>query len=237
MIFIEKLDWDSQFFKLKIGRCTINQNDKYCLNQFRYISQEYDLVYIFSQLNNLDFKLMDKKVVYINEDISGFLSINKDANVNKIEYYQHNRKNYDDILDLTLQSGEYSRFNIDENFRNNEYSKLYKEWIDNSINKKLAQEIIVKYLDNKVVGFATLSKKDDQLADISLVAVDKNYRGKGIAKEIILNTIIEAKKRGFNKIQVVTQVDNLPANGLYLATGFKEKSLTNIYHHWNHDTI
>ncbi|EIA10242.1 acetyltransferase, GNAT family [Flavobacterium frigoris PS1] len=180
---------------------------------------------------------MDKKVVYINEDISGFLSINKDANVNKIEYYQHNRKNYDDILDLTLQSGEYSRFNIDENFRNNEYSKLYKEWIDNSINKKLAQEIIVKYLDNKVVGFATLSKKDDQLADISLVAVDKNYRGKGIAKEIILNTIIEAKKRGFNKIQVVTQVDNLPANGLYLATGFKEKSLTNIYHHWNHDTI
>src|SRR5690606_2664394 len=135
------------------------------------------------------------------------------------------------------QSGEFSRFKVDNNFSNNEYEKLYSEWLIGSINKRLATDIIVKRLDGKIVGFVTLTKKNVELADIGLVAVDSSYRGKGIGKELIFQVISLAKSQGYKKIQVVTQLDNRPANNLYKKCGFKKFSLTFIYHIWNYDTI
>lgn len=225
---IELINWDSKFFKKEIGKINISNIEEFPNDQLK----SFDLVYVFSQNDNLDFKLIDKKIVYLIENIE-----KTENEMLDVQFYNSDIDKYEELLLLTLQSGEYSRFKLDENFKNNEYEKLYKEWIDKSISKDLAFEIIVKKIEDKIVGFTTLAKKSDELADISLVAVDSNYRGKGIALELIKKSIEVAKQKNFKKIQVVTQLDNEPANKLYLKAGFKEESITYIYHVWNYDTI
>lgn len=226
---IKHLEWDSDFFELSVGSIHIEDEDDFLKEELN----KYDLVYIFSQNENLNFKLTDRKVTY---KLRG-LQKKETPNFIEIDYYCHNETAYEELLNLALQSGEYSRFKIDSAFNNNDFVRLYTEWINNSINKTLASHIIIKKQDKKIVGFATLSKKNETLADIGLVAVDENYRGQGIAKELILKTISVAKSIGYDDMQVVTQLDNIPANILYKKFGFKEDSIINIYHYWNHDTI
>lgn len=226
---IERLDWDSTFFNLKIGKVMLDR----LKDLPESVKNNFDLIYVFSNNPNLDLKLVDQKIVY---EID-LMTLQSDIEDKEILFYDAKKDNYNDLLDLTLQSGVYSRFKLDTNFRNNEYEKLYKTWIDKSILRELASDIIISKIDGKVVGFTTLAKKRNDLADISLVAVDSNYRGQGIAKKLIHNTLLTAKERGYKKVQVVTQLINEPANNLYIKSGFKKKSLKYIYHIWKHDPI
>lgn len=226
---IEKLDWDSTFFNLKIGKVMLDKLEDLPESE----KNNFDLIYVFSNNPNLDLKLVDQKIIY---EID-LLSIQRELQNKEIFFFDAAKDDYDNLLSLTLQSGVYSRFKLDPNFRNNEYEKLYKKWIDKSILGELATDIIIRKIDDKIVGFTTLSRKNKHLADISLVAVDSNYRGQGIAKELIDKTLFIAKERKYEKVQVVTQLINEPANNLYIKSGFNRKSLIYIYHIWNHDTI
>lgn len=225
---VKYLEWDSDFFNKKIGKITIDNEDDISLKEII----NYDLIYVFSQNGKLNLNLVDKKIVYLIDDLKNY-----SVDFNNLELFHVGKNNHHDLLDLALQSGELSRFKLDSNFKNEEYKKLYTEWIKKSISKELATDIIIKKDNEKIIGFASLARKDNRLADIGLVAVDADYRGKGIAKEIIKNTIALAKKQGYKKIQVVTQLDNRPANLLYEKTGFEKNNLTYIYHIWNNDTI
>lgn len=231
---ISKLQWDSEFFNLNIGMIDIVGSKEFDFNKMKALSKNYNLVYIFCDEEIRELTEVDKKEIFILDSLP---KKNDLIYQQEIEYFSLNKHSYEDLLELTLQSGIYSRYKIDKNFKNNEYEKLYKEWIDKSITKELAIDIIVTLINNKIVGFTTLDKKTSQLADIGLVAVDKNHRGKGIAKELINKTIIRARELGFKKIQVVTQNQNKPARSLYKAAGFKSIKLTYVYHFWNYDTI
>lgn len=225
---IVPLEWDSRFFDLNVGSLVISQSDIFDFNEFKKESESFDLIYIISDYKIDNFNLVDEKEIFINNDIS--LNGNHFSDTISFSTEIHS---YDQLLNLTLQSGKYSRFNTDKNFKNMEYEKLYTEWLDKSINKDLAIDIIVKIIDNEIVGFITLNNKTDSLAEIGLIAVDKAYRGQGIAKELINKTIWKASKLNFKSIQVVTQHNNKPAVKLYTSTGFKSESITNIYHYWN----
>jgi dTDP-4-amino-4,6-dideoxy-D-galactose acyltransferase len=225
---IKYLEWDSLFFDKKIGQITIERE----LDILQEDKSKYDLIYVFSKNGELNLNLVDKKVIYLIDDLISY----KDE-INNIELFQDSQNNHADLLNLALQSGKHSRFKSDSNFKDEDYKKLYTEWIKKSISKDLATDIIIKKSKNKIIGFATLARKTDELADIGLVAVDLAYRGKGLAKEIIMNTLKLAARQGYKKIKVVTQLDNKPANILYEKVGFKKDNLTYIYHIWNNDSI
>lgn len=225
---VKYLEWDSNFFNKKIGEITVESEDEI----FEKDIIDYDLLYVFSKNSKLNLNLVDKKITYLINDLSNFPN-----EIDHLELFQDSQKNRSDLVRLAFQSGEYSRFRLDSNFEKEDYKKLYTEWIRKSISKELATDIVIKRNNGKIVGFATLARENNELADISLVAVDAAFRGKGLAKEIIENTIKLAKNQGYKKIQVVTQLDNRPANFLYEKIGFKKNSLIFIYHIWNNDTI
>lgn len=221
---IRPLIWDSDFFEKRVGIIELEYGEEVDFEQ-------YDIVYVFSDYDSLPYKLVDKKVTYLlNIENFTFDSSN-------INFYNSSSDNYDEILSLALQSGVHSRFKIDEKFRSNEYEKLYKEWLDKSISREIALEVLVKRINGKIVGFATVGSKTTSLADIGLVAVDYDYRGMGIGKEILNNAILFAKLKNFKEIQVVTQLDNLAATLLYEKVGFEQLKIKYIYHVWNPNTF
>ncbi len=58
--------------------------------------------------------------------------------------------------------------------------------------------------NNKVVGCCALHISWDDLAEIKSLAVAKNRQGKGIARELVLACLDEAKKMGARRIFALT---------------------------------
>jgi len=227
---IERLEWDSLFFGYEVGKMQINNQEKLNLDFFFKQAKKFKLIYVFSESDLFisKFKLVDKKVIF-HQEIKNFNSEKEIV----IESFNKDFHDFDQLKELALESGVYSRFLIDKNFKNNEYNKLYSRWIENAVDKINSFDVIIESKDEKIIGFTTLNKKSAILADLGLVAVSKEYRGLGIGKKIINESIQRSKQAGFKEIQVVTQLDNKAAIQLYTSANFKIAKITNIYHFWN----
>jgi dTDP-4-amino-4,6-dideoxy-D-galactose acyltransferase len=186
-------------------------------------------VYVFSSIK-LDYenlKLVDTKLTF-SKDLKKMI-IPQDGN---LQLFKKGKHNFEKLEKLALVSGEFSRFKLDDNFNKNDYHSLYKQWIYNSVYKQKALNTMIYTEENKILGFTTLEKKTNLLCDISLVAVDEKARGKKIGRKLIDYTIFQASNKHFNKIQVVTQQNNIPAVGLYKKCGFRLTKTEYIYHYW-----
>ena len=230
---IETLDWDSDFFRFKVGKLVCNSSEDFDFDAFKIGAEQYKIVYVFSKhsLTHHSLKLVDEKVVLEKQiDFQHFQEMPEYT----IDSFREDSHNFEEIRQLALESGVYSRFNVDQNFNKKEFEKLYTSWIKQSIQKKIAFDVLVATKwNNVIVGFMTLNKKSKILADIGLVAVSASERGKGIASQLLHNSFQKLKLLGYEKVQVVTQFENIPAMNLYQNAGFEIKERTFIYHYWN----
>jgi dTDP-4-amino-4,6-dideoxy-D-galactose acyltransferase len=226
---ISKAEWDSKFFDYPIGILKIKEGNNFDLKKIIAESKEFKLVYIISEMNLEDIsllKLMDKKVIYSKQ-------LTKRKNSEQILEYAPEIHSYDQLLNLAYLSGIYSRFKRDENFMNNEFHLLYKEWLDKSIDKKLSFKVLIKHLENEIAGFVTLNKKDAHTSEIGLIAVNEAFQGRNIGSKLIQECEFLSIKQNFSNIEVATQYENLPARRLYEKNNFGIKNITYIYHYWN----
>lgn len=83
----------------------------------------------------------------------------------------------------------------------------------------------VAKVHDKVVGCCALHISWDNLAEIKSLAVAKSHQGKGVGKELILRSILEAKQLGAKKVFVLTYK---PA--YFKKFGFKRVKHTDLPH-------
>ena len=72
---------------------------------------------------------------------------------------------------------------------------------------EIAQNIrsyVVARIEEKIVGFCALHIFSKQLAEIRSIIIDKNYRGKGIGKNLVNYLINEGSKLGVESIFALT---------------------------------
>ncbi|HIP37450.1 MAG TPA: GNAT family N-acetyltransferase [Crocinitomix sp.] len=229
---IKKLNWDSAFFGYKVGRT--NWSDNINVSDFIKQASNFKLIYVFSDskikhdgalLKNL--KFMEQKVTFlksvkqkeIDETTYGFFNINSDSK--------------SELLELALLSGVESRFKKDNNFKQNEFEKLYFKWIENCLNDNASKKIIVKKENNHIVGFTTLENLNTNQSKIGLIAVDAQHHRKGIAKGLINFAEHISFKHHCKSLEVTTQSHNLSAMKLYKHFGFNLIFTNYIYHYWN----
>ncbi|MDP4285617.1 MAG: GNAT family N-acetyltransferase [Bacteroidota bacterium] len=232
---IKKLEWDSDFFNINICRINNNISSHEDLKKVIKELKKYDIdlgyyssVQPLKELNHnsepYDITFVDKKVTYLKEI----------KNKHQIQYsitaYMGEYPN-DMLINLAIQSGIYSRFNIDSRISRVKYEELYRQWIVNSVNKKFAKEVLVCYGNDSILGFITVGEKN-LIADIGLIAVDANYRGKGIGKSLIYAAENWFIQHNYKQVQVITQTDNLSACKLYENCGYMKNKIEYFYHLW-----
>lgn len=231
---IDYLKWDSDFFGFKTGLLQANKDIQLKDELEKCRTEKYKLIYVFDEetillptsiLQEYNGKLVDRKVLYEMQVPNTLI-----ANVEQTKPYSKQELT-DDLLQLALVSGQYSRFKLDENFSTKVFPKMYNLWIKNSVNGKLADKVFVVEEAQQLVGMVTLKSKMDTL-HIGLIATSPDFQGKGYGKQLINRTIQTAFELGLNKIEVPTQFENKQACKFYEACGFKIKSVTNIYHFW-----
>jgi ribosomal protein S18 acetylase RimI-like enzyme len=62
------------------------------------------------------------------------------------------------------------------------------------------------------------------------VVVEKESRGKGVGKKLMMYAMVEAKKAGAKSVDLTSRPSREAANQLYQAIGFKVRE-TNVYRH------
>lgn len=82
------------------------------------------------------------------------------------------------INDLAVSSGEWSRFRIDSNIPGSAYEAMFKAWIKNSVNRSIADEVFVAKDSETgdIVGLITLKLKEGNITSIGLLAVSRTHR-------------------------------------------------------------
>jgi dTDP-4-amino-4,6-dideoxy-D-galactose acyltransferase len=223
------LKWDTDFFGYNVGKVLVDNN---VLNDKILANNNYRLLYLYSNVA-LDKEVILRYKLFLADEKTDLiaqvsdLTFDKATNDSISELFSIDQN----LLDLTFQSGHYSRFKIDPNFMNNEFEKLYTVWIEQSINHSIAEKVLGFVVDNVTVGFITIALKNN-VYDIGLIAVDSTHRSLKIGRQLLEYVFRYASSNKVNTITVTTQMQNQGALKFYLQNGFLVNRTTFIYHLW-----
>ena len=84
--------------------------------------------------------------------------------------------------------------------------------------------------EENIIAYIMACPVSDSSLDIESVAVDPEYRGKGLAKALFQHIEDIAKQRGYEKIVLEVREHNREAIGLYEKLGFKKKEFLKNYY-------
>ena len=239
MIRAECLQWDSDFFRVKVGRLFITQSELLGPQGFVAVERAmigYDLVYCAmvegGEIKGDDFVAAVKdqwnctykggNVVYqldLETQVTGEL---------QVEGQESDRR---ELVRLALQAGEFSRFRQDEHLRPF-FDRLYTLWMERSLSKELADVVLVRKVNDVLSGMVTI-KKEGMRGAIKLVAVSDACRGKGIGTSLLQDAKRWCAGQGITVLTVATQSENLLARSFYEKNGFDVLSVERLYHLWS----
>ena len=230
------LNWDSNFFGIKVAKITklnlSTDNLKNILSELKqksvklvYWASEKECDYEIKQLGG---NLVDIKTTFA-VDLDN-LNLPDHDSPSIVEPYSRSMP-ISDLEDLAIQSGEYSRFAVDPNFKRESFIALYKIWINRSVSKEIAKEVLVIRDSDNIIGMITLGEKNGR-GDIGLFSVDRNYRGKGYGKKLVQAAQKWFINNDYSIGEVVTQGKNIAACNFYKKCGYSIDKIEYLYHFW-----
>ena len=222
---IKTLEWDSDFFGIKVGELFLDSDLK--------IDQplDYDLIYVKS---NSEFNLsIDNYINTFGETKILFTKELKALYSPKKEIKSISETDFDinQIYELAYESGKHSRFKLDKKIGIEKFKKLYKTWVDNSINYKFATDVLLYKIESIVAGFVTY-KIESEIATIGLIAVSEIYQGQGIGKNLLQEVENRLVQKKIKQLYIPTQLENIQACNFYKKNDYHIIESKNIKHYW-----
>lgn len=226
----ELLQWDSDFFGIKIARINpeIEENrlNEVLLELFR---AGIELIYFnsaltLSQNDYYDARLLDKRVTLIKE-----IKSDKPWHRN-VRFYEAGTPT-PEMIQMSRRVARSSRFFYDNNIPNQKVYEMYEIWLQKSVTKEMANHVLVFERDKEILGFATIKINEDK-AVVPMLAVDSNHEGKGIS--FLLLQAVEGFliKSDLKYLYSETQAKNLKALKVYERFGVKCNESHAVYHLW-----
>lgn len=226
MIYRE-LDWDSAFFALSVAALTWEPGDTVDTVKSSLALGKYDLCYVFlpadldMDIAPLGGQLMDRKVTFFKSPLSATEESGSVCAITELT---------DELFSLAVSSGWMSRFYLDTGLRALQ-PQLYRKWVCNCFNSPTGG-VWGYWCGDKLAGMVCASVTPDGCGKLGLISVAPEFRGRGIARQLM-----ETAERfyGFHHAvcaEVVTQKGNRNACRLYDRCGYREKNEVNVWHVW-----
>jgi RimJ/RimL family protein N-acetyltransferase len=149
----------------------------------------------------------------------------------------------EELIALTRETfdGYLGRFHVDPGFFSDRATEMYVKWLQKSLDKTLADEVLVAKIDGRIAGFLTMELKSEEsriaglrMGQGVLAGVAPFARGKGVYKAVINESLHWFKDRA-DKVKVSTQVNNTPVQNAWTALGFRLVNSYHTLHYWNGD--
>lgn len=135
------------------------------------------------------------------------------------------------LMEIAEQVSLKSRFRHDPRFGEAAARRLYREWLRRSIDEGYADEILVGGREGGAAGFVTLAAKEG-IPAIILFGVHAADRGRGWGGRLLLASAARAAAAGAARMSVVTQGHNVEALRAYIRNGFNIETANLFFHIW-----
>lgn len=226
---INRLDWDSNFFKLEVGEAVVSAHSEIDPVSVTY----FDLIVVKQtenrtiEIDHFQSDFQETKVVF-SKKLDVIVSNEKSE---KLFDTDEDPIQTPSLYPLAYESGKYSRFKLDSHFSENQFQDLYNKWIDNSLNKQFADKVFYTMESNCICGFVTI-KKHFAHATIGLIAVADDKQGKGYGSQLLKKAEHYCVSEAIFELQIPTQKENLTACNFYTKHGYTIFEETIIKHYW-----
>ena len=236
------LPWDTAFFGFKIGRINPRQLEPLTVSSNLAHAQRAGFQCLYFEAAPHDattvelaerygFHLVDVRVV-LEQGLdlqSGRPSRSRVASPS-VSTGPYRPEDIASLEEIAVEIGHLSRFQFDNNFPADAQRRLYRAWLHKSIADE-SGALIVAYENGVVAGLITCENTDG-LGRIILIGVRSHFRGHGVAEALVQASLDWFRSQGSRRVQVITQVRNVPAQRLYQKMGFLTHSVTLMYHRW-----
>jgi ribosomal protein S18 acetylase RimI-like enzyme len=189
-------------------------------------------------LESEKFQLMDILMTFIFEfdDVKHRRILDESANENNLVIRPFTSTDINntlsDLKEIAQASFSADHFHTDPRFPKEKVDDLYAEWIYNCCCKNRANVVLIAQHGHKIAGFITCKVHEPQhYGVIELVAVHRNFRGRGIGSSLV-DAALGWFSKQVNKVYVGTQITNMEALRLYQHAGFKFVKSNATFHRW-----
>ena len=223
---INYLLWDSSFFDIPIYELKDEDIVKVNLDKEIHSLSSGSLIQYKANIESL--KLIEKLIShdFSVEDSGVTYEKTVDNKILKFSDFRLELAKEQDIkvIQKILQDAFSNTRFKDYYFGVNSANKIYKHWVSAAINGTHDDCCLVnKNINGLIIGFVTVKKVDNYIK-IGLIAVDNNYKRKGVARELMKLVEVYAVQNNVDRIMVTTQYNNNAAKSLYRSMGYGKSS-------------
>jgi ribosomal protein S18 acetylase RimI-like enzyme len=235
----EQLPWDSAFFGVSIARArTSHLDESSCSAMLKWCdSKRIDCLYFLCPLD--DSATQRLLIAHAFQSVGVRVTLSRPPGSDIAGESGHLRPaTVEDIPRLraiALASHRDTRFHADGHFDPARCDELYATWIEKSV-QGYATHVIVAERDGAAVGYVSLhvdvASATSRTARIGLFAVDEQWRGRGIGRDLLRHAAQVLLREGVGDTSVVTPGRNTGALTLYKSAGFSTTDVSLWYHRW-----
>lgn len=229
------LDWDSNFFGMRIGRINTSTLTSESTSAALQWGMQNDLACIYFLANSGD----TETVRHLERHGFRFVDIRVTLDLKhpspKCANEPHVRAFHQDDLHtlkaLARSSHTDSRFYADLTFPRERCCDLYETWIERSC-QGWAQQVFVLEHAGLPAGYITCHLNELKDGSIGLVSVATQAQGHGGGRALVERALAWFGQANVERVSVVTQGRNIRAQRLYQRSGFLVTTMELWYHYW-----
>jgi len=243
---IKLLEWDTAFFKRPVVKVSIDAVEQVEMEQVleNCKSKGYKFLYFFVDAINtamvaeLTHRLgepINEKLIFVITDLDpGKINAHLDAALTVVNAGQLKTDPLfrEQLLQLTIKAGAFSRFKIDAALDDSYFKELYTTWTTAMLNDSDYRIIVAKHKDEKTAGITGfLSYKIiNEGYRIEFMSINEAYQKKGIGKALLKKMMEEVYGNGPGYVTTEIHRANDSAYHFFLSNRFSLTEAVNIYH-------
>jgi dTDP-4-amino-4,6-dideoxy-D-galactose acyltransferase len=235
---VEPLDWDSAFWGVAAARVHADDAD----GLLRAVADCDRSGVVWGSLlvptEDLDLVVAAIETGFVPVDVRVTLAAcvtDSDLSTGPSDQHLADESDVDALATIARDALTMSRFFADPNLPDARCADFYETWIRNSVGGPLADAVIVERGDDGIDGFITIRRSTVDDATLPLVAVSPGRQGRGIGRAMLASTQRWLVANDVRRVEVTTQLANVPAIRLYEAHGFRVDRSGIWLHRWSPD--
>jgi dTDP-4-amino-4,6-dideoxy-D-galactose acyltransferase len=241
---IEKLNWDSEFFGLKIGRIIINKEKEFDWYGFKKAAyyEKYELIYVFTFQNMLSKEMLLKAeldLVDIHFTMTKKFKKEDFLNITYDFRTELNEKDKQECYRIAEETSIVSRFYKENKMGPIITKELYRKWIDNALNKSFSDGLFLEKVSNSVSGIH-LIKTDvvNKIGYFTLTGVGSNNKRKGVGSKLWMQSFAYwANESEIEIIKSPFSFQNPESFNFHLRMGFDKIEETKYIYHFRNTFV
>lgn len=231
----QMLDWDSEFFGVRIAKIEGAHLTDEIVAQVLQWSSDHKvacLYFLCAADDDRSVGIAEQNGFHL-VDVRVELSWRANAvtNDSKTEVRRFQPSDLPQLQEIASGAYQSTRFYYDHHFSPAKSSKLYREWVTKSCEAR-ADVVFVAPHQEAIDGFITCQLESPQRGRIGLVGVNEAARGAGIGQALVKAAQRYFSDQGVDEVFVVTQGRNIAAQRLYQSNDFRSCATHLWYHKW-----